>query len=162
MVMETFTGRFIVHREVARAQGLEDQAALDRAGLTGAVVGPGAIGLVTTVVLARREAESAVAAAPVVTPPLPTVPDVRRKPFAEAEQAVKAAGFTPARNDQPSGAVAQGVVFDQQPASGSAAAPGSTVQLSVSTGPRTPPPAARGSGSGSSGSGPAPSGGTNP
>jgi len=69
--------------------------------------------------------------------PDPTVPDVAGLSAADATAALVEAGFSVAETAESSDDVAEGVAIGTDPAAGSQTAAGSTVTLSISTGPST-------------------------
>jgi serine/threonine-protein kinase len=70
--------------------------------------------------------------APIPVPSIPT-----SDTYAQAEAALKAAGFAVAEAQGPNASVPSGQVVDTSPAAGAMATPGSTVTVNVSTGPPT-------------------------
>jgi serine/threonine-protein kinase len=62
------------------------------------------------------------------------VPNVVTRPVAEAVQALRDAGLSPATEEVPNDQVAPGVVFDQDPPAGTRVKRGATVRLKVSAG----------------------------
>jgi serine/threonine-protein kinase len=66
--------------------------------------------------------------------PSTTVPDVVEETFEDAETILLDAGFEVDRNDLAMAGVEEGVVFGMSPEAGSAASPGTTITLNVSTG----------------------------
>jgi hypothetical protein len=65
------------------------------------------------------------------------VPSVIGQPVGQARATITAAGLSPTTVNEPSEALAAGLVFEQSPPQNSTAAKGSVVVLKVSTGPTT-------------------------
>lgn len=120
---------------VANQQNVPADARL-RVGLLGGFLGYSPIGLATTLVLARREADSA---RPSVVPTTPTqaqveVPDVEGLPFSAAEAALQAVGLKAIRQNIDSATTPTDAVVSQVPAPPAALPVGATVTLRVSQG----------------------------
>lgn len=129
---------FAVAEVFARQEGVQDRAALNRIGIAGALGGLSPIGLVTTLVLARREAE-AEATQPPAVPPGPgqvrvEVPDVVGEEFAAAEDVLQVVGLKARRQNANSRTTATGFVITQQPAPPATLPSGGEVILTVSQG----------------------------
>ncbi|HEY7874326.1 MAG TPA: Stk1 family PASTA domain-containing Ser/Thr kinase [Actinomycetota bacterium] len=65
------------------------------------------------------------------------VPDVRGRTEAEATEILENAGFSVSVVDIPSDTVSEGLVVSQEPTQGTAAEPGTTVEIAISTGPES-------------------------